>query len=111
MCVDGCKQAKTVANVPFRNTVGFLMYLMVGKRFILAAAVGVHSQLSEDPCPIHWQTFNRVFRSFKARRDMKLSIKQQAMKNWTDTRMQNGPETRKIDKAQAIMRSYWKTGA
>uniref|UniRef100_A0AAV1T564 Polyprotein n=1 Tax=Peronospora matthiolae TaxID=2874970 RepID=A0AAV1T564_9STRA len=62
MCVDGCKHEETMANVPFRNAVGCLMYLMVGTRPDLAAAVGVLSQFSADPCPTHWQALKRVLR-------------------------------------------------
>ncbi|OWZ00175.1 Integrase, catalytic core protein, partial [Phytophthora megakarya] len=62
MCEGGCKHDETMANVPYRNAVGCLMYLMVGTRPDLAAAVGVLSQLAADPCPTHWQALKRVFR-------------------------------------------------
>ncbi|OWY95693.1 Copia type Polyprotein, partial [Phytophthora megakarya] len=41
MCEGGCKHDETMANVPYRNAVGCLMYLMVGTRPDPAAAVGV----------------------------------------------------------------------
>ena len=44
MCEDGCKHGETMANAPYRSTVGGLMYLMVGTRPDLAASVGVLSQ-------------------------------------------------------------------
>ena len=62
MCEGGCKHENTMANVPYRNAVGCLMYLMVGTRPDLAAAVGVLSQFAADPCPTHWQALKRVFR-------------------------------------------------
>ncbi|KAG2782680.1 hypothetical protein PC111_g24477 [Phytophthora cactorum] len=62
MCEGGCKHDETMANVPYRNAVGCLMYLMVGTRPDLAAAVGVLSQFAADPCPTHWQALKRVFR-------------------------------------------------
>ena len=62
MCEEGCKHEDTMANVPYRNAVGCLMYFMVGTRPDLAAAVGVLSQFAADPCPIHWQALKRVFR-------------------------------------------------
>ena len=34
MCADGCKHAETMANVPYRNAIGCLMYLMVGYALI-----------------------------------------------------------------------------
>ncbi|KAG2758561.1 hypothetical protein Pcac1_g29317 [Phytophthora cactorum] len=62
MCEGGCKHDETMANVPYRNAVGCLMYLMVSTRPDLAAAVGVLSQFAADPCPTHWQALKRVFR-------------------------------------------------
>ncbi|GMF94798.1 unnamed protein product [Phytophthora fragariaefolia] len=32
MCEGGCKHDETMVNVPYRNAVGCLMYLMVGTR-------------------------------------------------------------------------------
>uniref|UniRef100_A0AAV1TND8 Reverse transcriptase Ty1/copia-type domain-containing protein n=1 Tax=Peronospora matthiolae TaxID=2874970 RepID=A0AAV1TND8_9STRA len=61
MCEGGCKHEDTMTNVPYRNAVGCLMYLMVGTRPDLAAAVGVLSQFVADPCPTHWQALKRVF--------------------------------------------------
>ena len=43
MCEGGCKHEETMANVPYRNSVGCLMYLMMGTRPELAAAVGALS--------------------------------------------------------------------
>uniref|UniRef100_A0AAV1ULL7 CCHC-type domain-containing protein n=1 Tax=Peronospora matthiolae TaxID=2874970 RepID=A0AAV1ULL7_9STRA len=62
MCEGGCKHKDMMANVPYRNAVGCLMYLMEGTRLDLAAAVGVISQFVADPCPTHWQALKRVFR-------------------------------------------------
>ena len=62
MCEGGCNHEETMVNVPYRNAVGCLMYLMVGTRPDLAAAVGVLSQFAADPCPTHWQALKRVFR-------------------------------------------------
>uniref|UniRef100_A0AAV1V4J1 Reverse transcriptase Ty1/copia-type domain-containing protein n=1 Tax=Peronospora matthiolae TaxID=2874970 RepID=A0AAV1V4J1_9STRA len=62
MCEGGCKHGDTMANVPYRNAVECLMYLMVGTRLDLAAAVGVLIQFAADPCPTHWQALKRVFR-------------------------------------------------
>ena len=62
MCEGGCKHDETMAHVLYRNAVGCLMYLMVGTRPDLAAAVGVLSQIESDTCPTHWQALKRVFR-------------------------------------------------
>lgn len=60
MCEGGCKHEETVKGVPYRIAVGALMYLMVGTRPGLAAAVGALSQFAADPCPTHWQALKRV---------------------------------------------------
>uniref|UniRef100_A0AAV1UAD0 Uncharacterized protein n=1 Tax=Peronospora matthiolae TaxID=2874970 RepID=A0AAV1UAD0_9STRA len=62
MCEGGCKHEETMASFPYRNAVGCLMYLTVGTRPDLAAAVGVPSQFASEPCPTHWQALKRVFR-------------------------------------------------
>ena len=53
-------------SVPYRSAVGALMYLMVGTRPDLAAAVGALSQFAVDPCPTHWQALKRVLRYLQA---------------------------------------------
>uniref|UniRef100_A0AAV1TH40 Reverse transcriptase Ty1/copia-type domain-containing protein n=1 Tax=Peronospora matthiolae TaxID=2874970 RepID=A0AAV1TH40_9STRA len=60
MCEGGSKHEETMANFIYRNAVGCLMYLMMGTRPDLAAAVGVLSQFASDPCPTHWQALKRV---------------------------------------------------
>ncbi|CAI5724824.1 unnamed protein product [Peronospora destructor] len=62
MCEQGCKHEDTMCNVPYRSAIGGIMYLMVATRPDLAAAVGVLSQFSSDPCPTHWQALKRVLR-------------------------------------------------
>lgn len=66
MCEGGCKHEDTMKNVPYRSAVGALMYLMVGTRPDLAAAVGTLSQFAADPCPTHWQALKRVLRYLQA---------------------------------------------
>uniref|UniRef100_A0AAV1V1V5 Reverse transcriptase Ty1/copia-type domain-containing protein n=1 Tax=Peronospora matthiolae TaxID=2874970 RepID=A0AAV1V1V5_9STRA len=62
MCEGGCKHEETMANFPYRNALGCLIYLMVGTRPDLAAAVGLLIQFASDPCPTHWQALKRSFR-------------------------------------------------
>lgn len=60
MCEGGCKHDKTKKGVPCRTAFGDLMYLMVGIRSYLAAAVGALSHFTSDPCPIDWRALKRV---------------------------------------------------
>ncbi|CAI5714757.1 unnamed protein product [Peronospora destructor] len=53
-------------DVPYRSAVGALMYLMVGTRPDLAAAVGTLSQFAAGPCPTYWQALKRVLRYLQA---------------------------------------------
>ena len=62
MCEDDCKHDETMKSVPKRSAVGALMYLMVGTRPDLAAAVGSLSQFASDPCPTHWQALKYILR-------------------------------------------------
>ncbi|KAF1318371.1 Integrase catalytic core protein, partial [Globisporangium splendens] len=66
MCEGVCKHDETMKGVPYRSAVGALMYLMVGTRPDLAAAVGTLSQFAADPCLTHWQTLKRVLRYLQA---------------------------------------------
>ena len=58
----GCKLEETMENVPYRYAIGCLMYLIVGTRPNIAAAVRVLIQFAADTCPTHWQAIKRVFR-------------------------------------------------
>ena len=60
-CRGVCKHEETIANVPYRNAVGCLMYLMVGTRPDLADAVGVLSYFAAYQCPTHSHALKRVF--------------------------------------------------
>ena len=66
MCEGVCNHDETMKGVPYRSAVGALMYLMVGTRPDLAAAVGALSQFAADPCPTHWQALKRVLRYLQA---------------------------------------------
>lgn len=54
------KESEAVQNVPFRQAIGSLMYLMVGTRPDIAFAIGKLSQHSENPCSHHWTVVKRV---------------------------------------------------
>ena len=46
MCEGGCKHKETMVGVPYRNAVGCMMYLMIGTRPDIAAAL----QFASIPC-------------------------------------------------------------
>ncbi|CDF39893.1 unnamed protein product [Chondrus crispus] len=57
-------------NVPYREAVGSLMYLMVGTRPDLAYAIGKLSQHSANPCESHWAGVKRVMRYVQGTRNL-----------------------------------------
>ncbi|CDF35378.1 unnamed protein product [Chondrus crispus] len=60
-------------NVPYREAVGSLMYLMVGTRPDLAYAIGKLSQHSANPCESHWAGVKRVMRYVQGTRNLGIS--------------------------------------
>ncbi|KAG2759912.1 Retrovirus-related Pol polyprotein from transposon TNT 1-94 [Phytophthora cactorum] len=106
MCEGGCKHEETMAKVPYRNAVGCLMYLMVGTRPDLAAAVGVLSQFAADPCPAHWQAHKRVFRYIKGTRTHGIEIQaasEDGLQGYSDADWAGDVETRRSTSGYAFM--------
>lgn len=58
-------ECKHAVNVPYREAVGSLMYLVTGSRPDIAFAVGVVSRYLENPLEIHWNAIKRIFRYLK----------------------------------------------
>lgn len=56
------KQEGIMTNVPYREAIGSLMYLMIGTRPDLAFCVGKLSQFCEAPKERHWVAVKRVLR-------------------------------------------------
>ncbi len=54
--------SKPAVNVPYRQAIGSLMWLMIGSRPDLAYAIGKLSQHSESPTEYHWTALKRVLR-------------------------------------------------
>lgn len=53
---------KEMKDVPYRQAVGSLMYVMVGTRPDLAVALSSVSRFMENPGPDHWTAVKRIFR-------------------------------------------------
>ncbi|GMG39212.1 unnamed protein product [Aspergillus oryzae] len=106
MCEGGCKHEETMAKVPYRNAVGCLMYLMVGTRPDLAAAVGVLSQFAADPCPTHWQALKRVFRYIQGTKTHGIEFyaaNEEGLQGYSDADWAGDVETRRSTSGYAFM--------
>ena len=55
-------EKEAMANIPYRSSIGSLMYLMVSTRPDLAAAVGILSRFMENPGKVHWEAVKKVLR-------------------------------------------------
>ena len=58
-----------VIDIPYRQAIGSLMYLMVGTRPDIAFAICRLAQYSENPTEEHWIAVKRVFRYIKGTHD------------------------------------------
>ena len=106
MCEGGCNHKATMANVQYRNAVGCLMYLMVGTRPDLAAAVGVLSQFASDPCPTHWQALKRVFKYVQGTKTHGVEFQakdQEGLEGYSDADWAGDVETRRSTSGYAFM--------
>jgi hypothetical protein len=56
------REKEEMENVPYRQAIGCLMYLMVGTRPDLAVAVSQVSRFMENPGPQHWQAVKHILR-------------------------------------------------
>lgn len=57
-----CDDHELVTNVPFRELIGSLMYLMLGTRPDLCYAIGSLSQFSENHNMEHWTSCKKILR-------------------------------------------------
>ena len=106
MCEGGCNHEATMAHIPYRNAVGCLMYLMVGTRPDLAAAVGVLSQFASDPCPTHWQALKRVFRYVQGSKTHGIEFQsedQKGLEGYSDADWAGDVDTRRSTSGYAFM--------
>lgn len=54
--------SKNVTDVPYREAIGSLMYLLVGTRPDLAYSIGVLSKFVECPTMVHWNAVKKLIR-------------------------------------------------
>ena len=106
MCGGGCNHEETMANIPYRNAVGCLMYLMVGTRPDLAAAVRILSQFASDPCPTHWQALKRVFGYVQGTKTHGIEFQakdQEGLEGYSDADWAGDMDTRRSTSGYAFM--------
>ena len=63
------QESDPAGDVPYRQVIGSLMYLMIGSRPDLAFAIGKLSQHAESPSNFHWISAKRVLRYLNSSRD------------------------------------------
>jgi hypothetical protein len=68
------EERRAMAGVPYRNAVGSLMYVMVGTRPDIAAAVSAVSRYMSDPGPQHWTAVKRILRYLRGTADWALCL-------------------------------------
>ena len=68
-------ERRAMANTPYREAIGSLMYLMLSTRPDLAAAVQFVSRCSFDPGPQHWEAVKNIFRYVQRTKSLKLTFR------------------------------------
>ena len=68
------KDTSPVDQTLFRQMIGSLMYLMIGTRPDIAAAVSIISQFASNPTTLHHQAVKRIIRYLKGTINLKLNF-------------------------------------
>jgi len=72
MCPDSPEKKEGMANVPYRELIGKLLYLAVATRPDISYAVGVLCRFVDNPGPLHWGAAKRVLHYLKGSIGLKL---------------------------------------
>ena len=59
-----------MTNIPYREAIGSLMYLMIGSRPDIAYSVSIVSRYTEKPTIQHWNAVKQIFRYVKGSSDI-----------------------------------------
>ena len=115
-CPQTDEQKADMANVPYREAVGCLMYAMVGTRPDLAFTVGCLSRYVANPGRKHWKALRHTLRYLKGTADEGLILKQDSLLDlhaYVDADWATDPDTRKSVSGIIIMLGstpiYWKS--
>jgi len=75
-----------MANVPYREAVGSLMYTAMGTRPDIAFATSTVAQFLENPGRDHWEAVKRIFRYLKGTRELSLVYggRKEDLQGWVD---------------------------
>ncbi|UYV70738.1 hypothetical protein LAZ67_8000410, partial [Cordylochernes scorpioides] len=70
MCPKDNQEIEEMNKIPYRQTIGSLMYLMTGTRPDIAYAVSRVSQFVNNPGPSHWTAVKKIFGYLKATKNI-----------------------------------------
>ncbi|UYV62737.1 hypothetical protein LAZ67_2001760 [Cordylochernes scorpioides] len=70
MCPKDNQEIEEMNKIPYRQTIGSLMYLMTGTRPDIAYAVSRVSQFMNNPGPSHWTAVKKIFGYLKATKNI-----------------------------------------
>jgi len=97
MTQDSDEQADYMRRVPYRSAVGSLMYLTVATRPDIAAAVGIVSRYTNQPCSQHWIAVKRILRYLQGTANWCLDLSADPdaqLRGYCDADWANDPDTR-----------------
>ncbi|UYV79406.1 hypothetical protein LAZ67_17002496, partial [Cordylochernes scorpioides] len=70
MCPKDNQEIEEMNKIPYRQTIGSLLYLMTGTRHDIAYAVSRVSQFMNNPGPSHWTAVKKIFGYLKATKNI-----------------------------------------
>ena len=92
------EEAAAMANIPYREAIGSLMYAAIGTRPDIAFAVSTLSQFLENPGEVHWEGVKRIFRYLLGTKNWRLTYggEQSDLVGYTDADGASQPHRRAI---------------
>ena len=91
-------EKQAMANTPYREAVGSLMYLMLCTRPDIAAAVQYVSRFSSNPAPQHWEAVKHILRYVQRTKSLKLTFRKQGviqLTGYSDSDWESCEDTRR----------------
>jgi hypothetical protein len=92
------KEIAAMKDVPYREAVGCLMYLMISTRPDIAAAVQFVSRFGTNPGPQHWEAVKHIFKYVHKTKHLQLTFKKQGVINlqgFSDSDWESCQDTRR----------------